>query len=231
MDWGRHAQAEHRLLHSNHLLPQGNAGLVGTLFSIPFRNLPISKHWTFEINKNPTLPQKTRVGYIQDQELPFWELFRVYTPFSLSYPRALPLLSPRQATSNSKRKRQGLTMELLKATGGCEISQRPPDLCRQWPWMRARALWLLRGWDPPWPLIVAGPWSLRAGKDKHRYWVHSSLSESSSSGVSSRLAAGKEPRYCASHTLARSWLGRCQTLGVELRVGSWLPQLVKEGCN
>lgn len=121
-----------------------------------------------------------------------------------------PISPQERSLANSKSEMQALTMELLKATKGCEISQRPIDLCREWPWMGTRALWLLlRGWDPPWPLIVTGPWSLRAGKDKHRYWVHSSLSESSSFGVSSRLAARKESYYCISCTSARSWLGRC----------------------
>lgn len=155
------------------------------------------------------MPNKTHSAYKQDQGLPLWEQFRVYTPFSFmpwSHPRSLLKKGHLQIQSEM----QALTMELLKATKGCEISQRPTDLCREWPWMGTRALWLLlRGWDPPWPLVVTGPWSLRAGKDKHRYWVHSSLSESSSFGVSSRLAARKESYYCISCTSARSWLGRC----------------------
>ena len=159
------------------------------------------------------MPNKTHSDYKQDQGLPFWEQFRFIYP-SLSWHGTIPYLSSRKVTCNSKRERQALTMELLKATEGCEISQRPIDRCREWPWMGTRALWLLlRGWDPPWPLIAAGPWSLRAGKDKHRYWVHSSLSESSSFGVSSRLAARKESGYCISHTLARSWLGDARLWG------------------
>ena len=146
--------------------------------------------------------QQAHVGYLQDQGLPLecsWG-FRI---LFLSHPRSFPFSSPGEPICNSKRKRQGLTMELLKATGGCELSQRPTDLCREWPWMGTRALWLLlRGWAPPWPLIVPGPWSHRAGKDRHRYWVHSSLSESSSFGVSSRLAERKELCYCTSH---RPW--------------------------
>lgn len=207
MSWGWHTQpGECRLLNSNQLSPQGNTGLVRRLFLIPFRNLSMSRHWTFEINrlvhaKPIQITNKTKGCHFESNS-------GFIHPY-LSCPGTIPYLSSRKVTCNSKRERQALTMELLKATEGCEISQRPIDLCREWLWMGTRALWLLlRGWDPPWPLIVAGPWSLRAGKDKHRYWVHSSLSESSSFGVSSRLAARKESCYCLSHTSARSWLGR-----------------------
>lgn len=103
-------------------------------------------------------------------------------------------------------------MELLKATEDCAFSQRPSDLCREWPWMGTRALWhLLRGWTPPGILTAAGPWAHLAGKDRHWYWVHSSLSESSSFGTSSLLAAGKESCYCPRHTWAGLWLGKSQT--------------------
>ena len=130
-------------------------------------------------------------------------------------------------------------MELLKATGDCAFSQRPTDLCREWPWMGTRALWLLlRGWTPPWLLMAAEPWALLVGKDRHWYWVHSSLSESSSFGISSRLAVRKKPCRCPCHTLAGPWWGRPQTLGVDVRtqmkntvllwkLGSWLPLLEK----
>jgi hypothetical protein len=118
-----------------------------------------------------------------------------------------------------QRGRQGLTTELLNATGGCELSRRPTDLCREWPCMGTRTLWLLlRGWAPLWLLIIAGPCAHLAGKDRHWYWVHSSLSESSSFWVSSRLAERKE----SCHTLVGPWLGRCWILGMGQKHGKGL---------
>lgn len=170
--------------------------------------------------------------------VPFGELLRVYTVFSLSYPRTFSHLFPTEATCSSKRKRQGLTMELLKATGGGELSQCPTDRCRQWPWMGSWALWhLLRGWAPPWLLLVARPWDHLAGKDRNCCWVHSSLSESSSFAVSSRLAKRKESSYGTNYTLAKSWLGRSQALLVEVRgrapwkIGSWATLAGERWCN
>lgn len=54
-------------LNSSQLVPQGNAGLVWSIFPVPFSkqkseiymfrwNLPISKYWTFEMNKNGMCP-------------------------------------------------------------------------------------------------------------------------------------------------------------------------------
>lgn len=143
----------------------------------------------------------TRKALSQLSYTPNHQLIRVYRASAIPENLLCYLLGIIWLWFNEPRQR--LTIELLKATGGCEVSQRPTDLCLEWLWMGTRALWdLLRGWAPPWLLIVAGPWAHLGGKDRHWYWVHSSPSESSSFGISNRLAARKESCYI----LAELWL-------------------------
>lgn len=220
---------EHQLHHSSQLLPQGNVGFMWRNFPIPVQeekseiymfiwNLPISKHWTFKMNKKCICPIEHMRTEYKTKGCHFESSSGFAQSFLFHTPEPPPIGPQKEVTCNLKSKKQVLTMELLKATGGCELSQRPTDLCLEWPWMGTWALWhLLRGWAHPWPLRVAGPWAHWAGKDRHWYWVHSSLSESSSLGVSSRLAARKESCYCTSHTLAKSRSWGYQTLEVEER--------------
>lgn len=201
MSWGWHP-AWGSWLNSDQLSPQGNTGLVGRL-SNSISNLSILRHWTFEINR-PRTCLTNHSDYKQDQGLPFWEQRGLYTLLFMPWNHPISLL--KKGHFAIQRGRQALTMELLKATEGCEILTAPHRSLSRVALIGTRALWLLREAGTLLALIAAvlvpSGWEGQAPVLGPLFTVWVQLL-----GVSSRLAARKESGYCISHTLARSWLG------------------------
>lgn len=80
------------------------------------------------MNKNCLCQQNTCVDYVQNQEHHFESSSGFVQFFLFHVPEHPPSLPTEHL--QFKGESQGLTMELLKATGGCELSRCPIDLCR-----------------------------------------------------------------------------------------------------